>query len=99
MTDFLAFLEAATPAWHDRAACRGHGDLFFPTADGERERRAPDRRRVAAAKAICAGCPVRGHCYSWAEAGDEWRNGGVWAGLTAKDRGQHELRPTMRRAS
>ena len=42
--------------WQLHAACRGRSDLFFHP-HGERE---PARsRRGAAAKALCAGCPVR----------------------------------------
>ena len=80
---FLALLEALTPAWHDRAACRGQRDLFFPP-EGPSDR-ATVIGRERRAKAICARCPVAGHCLAFAEAGDEWRNGGVWAGLSPSD--------------
>ena len=45
------------PSWQRDAACRNHPpDWWFP-AKG---------RSVSAAKAVCAGCPVRDACLSWA---------------------------------
>lgn len=45
-----------TPEWMAEAACRGQGPgLWF--AGGEADR--------AAAKAICAGCPVVAQCAEW----------------------------------
>ncbi|TMR13807.1 WhiB family transcriptional regulator [Nonomuraea turkmeniaca] len=36
------------------------------------------------AKAICAGCPVRGDCLRWAlEHGERW---GIWGGLNPRER-------------
>lgn len=44
------------PEWMDRAACRGQGtDDFFPSRRGN----------AGAAKAICAGCEVRGECLDY----------------------------------
>lgn len=49
--------------WRMRAACHGADpDTFFPAAKAGAVR----DRQVAAAKAICAGCPVREACLSWA---------------------------------
>jgi hypothetical protein len=54
------------------AACLGADpDLFFPEKD--------DHTTIAAAQAICAGCPVRAACYARAV-----RNGerfGIWGGV------------------
>jgi WhiB family redox-sensing transcriptional regulator len=63
------------------AACRGHAnDLFVPTG----ERGEPVRRQVAAAKAICARCPVAAACLAWAfEVGDDW---GILGGKTRDER-------------
>jgi WhiB family transcriptional regulator, redox-sensing transcriptional regulator len=47
--------------WRDRAACRDvdvDAELFFPTAEAGPARDA----QVAAAKAVCARCPVRAEC-------------------------------------
>jgi WhiB family redox-sensing transcriptional regulator len=58
-------------AWRDRAACRGHHDVFWP-------------ERVAGgwtyrdALAICAGCPVRDPCASYAHSVPDLT--GVWGG-------------------
>ncbi|MGE3689390.1 MAG: WhiB family transcriptional regulator [Acidimicrobiia bacterium] len=62
-------------AWRDRAACRGTKPALFydlnPAA-------------IDAAKAVCAGCPVREACSAHALAmGEEF---GVWGGLAAADR-------------
>jgi len=91
VTDLHAILEAVTPAWHDRARCRDHAHLFFPPAG---ELRDSQKRREAAARTICARCPVQGHCLAWAEAHDEWRSGGIWGGLTPFDKyGHRSSRP------
>jgi Transcription factor WhiB len=54
------------------AACLGADpDLFFPEKD--------DHKTVAAAKAICAGCPVRAACYARAVRNGERH--GIWGGV------------------
>ena len=63
--------------WEDRAACRGHGDLFFGP-DGERL--AERQVREAAAASLCMFCPVRPECA--ASAGRHQPRYGVWAGVT-----------------
>jgi WhiB family redox-sensing transcriptional regulator len=47
---------------------------FFPSNDEE----------LAAAKAICAACPVRDKCLEWAMATRQ--DDGVWGGLTEVER-------------
>jgi WhiB family redox-sensing transcriptional regulator len=66
--------------WVDFARCRGHLDLFFE-APGE----LPDERdaRVAAAKALCAECPVQLICRSEARAR---RENGIWGGESEEER-------------
>ena len=63
--------------WRDRAACRKPGvnpELFFP-AKGVNAR---------PAKRVCALCPVRQACLSWAlQAGERH---GIWGGVSARDR-------------
>ena len=69
--------------WQDRGRCRDlDPDLFFPPLDGE----SADQRhaRERAAKAVCAACPVRDECLSWALANRERL--GVWGGLTERER-------------
>ena len=61
--------------WQSESSCRGvDPDVFFPTTDEE----------AAAAKAICASCPVRVHCLAFAiERGERY---GVWGGTDEKER-------------
>lgn len=62
-------------AWRARAACRSTNPALFYNLH-------PDA--VAAAKAVCARCPVRGDCASCAlDSGEEF---GVWGGLAADER-------------
>jgi WhiB family redox-sensing transcriptional regulator len=68
--------------WTGYAACHVPGvdpELFFPLADA-----GPALPRVAAAKRICAGCPVRVNCLGWAlRAGEP---AGIWGGTTPEER-------------
>jgi WhiB family redox-sensing transcriptional regulator len=67
--------------WRVDAACRKvDPELFFPDPG-----QAP---QAAAAKAICAGCAVRGPCLEAALHGPQARddNSGIFAGTTASDR-------------
>jgi Transcription factor WhiB/Homeodomain-like domain len=68
--------------WRDRAACRWvDPELFFPTAES-----GPLLdRQVAAAKAVCAGCPVRARCLAWALDALPY---GIAGGLTEQERQQ-----------
>ena len=63
------------PAWMARAACRGQGVAAF--FGGETSDPAP-------AKAVCAGCPVRQECFSFAL--DDLALVGVWGGTTVQER-------------
>ena len=81
---------ATDGGWFDNegAACLGvDPNLFFPV-QGE----APGK--VPAAKAVCAGCPIREACLEFAL---EHPQAGVWGGLTADERGR--LRRRKRGAS
>ena len=73
-----------TRTWQERAACRGPDAtlLFFPPAWPER--RDERLRREAAAKAICADCPVRAPCLEYALSIQEQH--GVWGGTTEAER-------------
>ena len=64
--------------WQDDGACRGQDrKLWFPAPGDEK----PAYRE---AKAICATCPVREECLTFALATDERH--GLWGGLTIKER-------------
>lgn len=69
-------------AWREQAACAtADSGLFFGReGEGQQER----RRREAAARAICARCPVRRACAADALAYQE--PFGVWGGLTESER-------------
>jgi WhiB family redox-sensing transcriptional regulator len=70
------------PRWQRRGACRRPGvdpDAFFPEKGGS----------TRAAKAICAGCPVKAQCLAYALANDD--RFGVWGGLSERER--RRLRP------
>lgn len=61
--------------WRTRAACKDDPDRQFP------ENRAEE---IAAAKQVCASCPVKAECLRDALALDE--RDGVWGGLTSGER-------------
>jgi WhiB family redox-sensing transcriptional regulator len=68
--------------WQMRAACAGLGTEPFFHPDGER---GPARSaREAAAKAVCARCPVIRECGAHALAVREPY--GVWGGMSEDDR-------------
>lgn len=69
-------LRIRPPAWMERAACIGREpDLFFGTETGP--------GKAAAAKRICASCPVVAECRAFADAEGLL---GVWGGTTTKER-------------
>lgn len=73
--------------WWRLAACRSADpDLFFPVSGA-----GPAVAQVAAAKAVCAGCPVRRECLTYAIFTRQQH--GVWGGLT-----EDERRTAFRRA-
>ncbi len=71
--------------WQRQGLCRaGDSSVFFPPAHFERK---PAREaREARAKTICARCPVREECLSWALAIREPH--GVWGGRSESERKQ-----------
>ena len=72
--------------WRHRAACRSvDPEVFFPVpVEG-----LAYRTRVAVAKAVCGGCPVRAECLTWALA---HQPDGIAGGMT-----EHERRAEARR--
>ena len=61
-------------AWWPRAACKGSDQSIFFADDSE---------SIAAAKAVCARCPVREQCLDFSLQGHHY---GIWGGLTDKER-------------
>lgn len=78
--------------WQEAAACRDEDtELFFPPGNGP-----GFARQIAAAKRICARCPVSEQCADQALNTPE--KYGIWAGLTEEDR-VIERRRMQRQAS
>jgi WhiB family redox-sensing transcriptional regulator len=68
--------------WLRHAACVGEDpELFFPVGTS-----GPALRDVAAAKRVCARCPVTGPCLSYALAGGPMS--GVWGGTCEEERAE-----------
>ena len=66
---------AGSPWWWFAGLCgQTDPELFFPEKGGS----------VRAAKAMCAGCPVRAECLEYALAHDE--RYGVWGGTSERER-------------
>jgi WhiB family transcriptional regulator, redox-sensing transcriptional regulator len=66
--------------WWSLAACQGADpDLFFPVSGAN-----PARAQLAAAKAVCTGCPVQDECLRYALAAGPVH--GIWGGLTEEER-------------
>lgn len=69
-----------TDHWRADSACRDADlNLFFPAGVT-----GPAERQIREAKAICAACPVRQTCLSFAiETNQEY---GIWGGTTEDER-------------
>lgn len=69
-------LFALPPSWAERASCSPETAALFFRPDGER---GPAREvRERAAISICAACPVRAECLTYAV--DTRQTAGVWGG-------------------
>ncbi len=68
--------------WQQQGACRGHDTELFFHPEGERGPRRANRE--AAAKAVCATCPVLAACREHALSVREPY--GIWGGLSEHDR-------------
>lgn len=66
--------------WQDRAACRGHGELFFGP---DRELRADRLVREAKAASLCRSCPVLAECLDCASRTSAL---GWWGGMSETER-------------
>lgn len=71
-------------SWHEQAACRGRQDIdWFPSTEATNTKWYRDN--LAAARDVCASCPVRDACL--AEALEQGcLQYGIWAGTTARQR-------------
>lgn len=74
---------AAVPgrvSWRELAACRtADPDLFFPIG-----KTGPAIGEIQRAKAVCAGCPARERCLTFAL--DTRQDFGIWGGLDEDER-------------
>ena len=71
-----------TGHWPELAACRDPDvdpEIFFPLAEA-----GPGARQIAAARAVCARCPVVMYCLDWALRAGEPE--GIWGGTTPDER-------------
>jgi WhiB family transcriptional regulator, redox-sensing transcriptional regulator len=84
--EFLAARLITTGYWRSAAAClSADPELFFPISYSGRA-----LEQVAAAKAICAACPVRRECLAFAlQTG---QSHGIWGGLTEQERAPRRRR-------
>jgi WhiB family redox-sensing transcriptional regulator len=84
-------MRRAGRSWRERAACRGLPPAFFYPAPGP-----AGRADLAAARAICARCPVASACL--AEAIDAAERLGIWGGCTPAERRALRRRAERREA-
>jgi WhiB family redox-sensing transcriptional regulator len=78
--------------WWQLAACRSADpELFFPVSGA-----GPAIEQAGAAKAVCAGCPVRRECLAYAIFTRQQH--GIWGGLTESERHAAFRRAQVRRA-
>lgn len=79
------------PGWHTWALCGGMPfSAFFGAANDERP--TMKRSEISAARAVCAGCPVKRECLQWAlERREQF---GVWGGTSGRQRARmhHDMR-------
>jgi WhiB family transcriptional regulator, redox-sensing transcriptional regulator len=74
--------------WQVDAVCRDMPlDFFFP------EERIPPEEQVAAVREVCADCPVRRQCLTFALTNPSLLGDGIWAGFSVAQR--NSLRRTV----
>lgn len=79
------------PGWHEWALCGGMSfATFFGAASDERP--TMKRSEITAARAVCAGCPVKRECLTSAMVHRE--QFGVWGGTSGRQRAR--MRATIR---
>ena len=96
MTDISRLPGPLADKWEGQllGSCRGTDAELFFHPEGERGPRRSGRE--AAAKAVCAGCPVRQECRDAALAAREPY--GVWGGLSEDERRALKRRQARTRA-
>ena len=84
--------------WMDRAACKGQTEKFFAPLGMKKAR----KEFLDEARAICARCPVREECLSYALEFSPVEMHGLWGGLEGRElaregrrRGVTYSRPTI----
>lgn len=77
------YLWASSGNWTDAACRRVDPNLHYPVG---RESSEPYQRQAAAAKQVCAVCPVREACLAHAQQHGE--TDGIWGGMTPAERRQ-----------
>lgn len=83
-----ALFDLQREEWQQRAACRGVGaDKFWPGRGATFE--------VRELKAMCGSCPVSADCLDYADRAIPIEAGGIWGGLSARQR--RERRRQMNR--
>lgn len=80
----LPIAPAQPTDWQEHAACRLEDTNLFFSVEGDEPK--DSALRYSLAKRICAICPVRQPCLSFALALDERH--GIWGGLTPHQRAQ-----------
>jgi WhiB family transcriptional regulator, redox-sensing transcriptional regulator len=89
----LVFFGEKRPVWQAHAACAElPTDDFFPVGST-----GPALDRIAAAKAICAICPVVKECLEYAL--DTGQTDGIWGGMSEEERRSHHRRQRRERRS
>lgn len=91
-----AAAEAPDLGWMARAACRRADPELFFAPDGERMT-ARDNRE-AAAKAVCADCPVIAVCDALVRKFPKFCGVGVWGGMTEAEREAERARRSHHKA-
>lgn len=76
--------ELSALAWQQHGACRTADGAAFFSPDQAGEAPAVRLRRLVQAKRVCASCPVRLSCRSYALENEE--EFGVWGGLSETER-------------
>jgi len=79
LTEELSGLVGSPVWWFEGLCAQTDPELFFPEKGGS----------VREAKAVCAGCPVRGDCLEYALAHGE--RYGVWGGTSEHERRRLQL--------
>ncbi len=92
MTDREPSQRLEGPDWRSRANCCGTNAVYF-FAPSHFERKPEKDLREAQARALCAACPVRGECLSYALRAGE--SHGIWGGMNELQRARLRRRVSV----